>query len=189
MAEVFPVAELRDRYGIGKQAEINRRKHLGIKPFRIEGSYYITEEQLKTLDALDYWLTEQGGKMADFDPNTMVDSLESSGGITRLDSIDSRPIESQEARLIESEEAKPEPEWGPLIELLAEKMQPKESPIQNWRELEEAADKGWLLTTSQVHQLVGAKPKGIQWHRGSFVFSKAGKIGREAAWIVEKLDR
>jgi hypothetical protein len=33
MAALFSLADLRDRYGIGKQAEINRRKHLSIKPY------------------------------------------------------------------------------------------------------------------------------------------------------------
>lgn len=188
MAELFPLANLRDRYRIGKQAEINRRKHLGVKPIKVEGTYYITEEQLKVLDALDHWLVQQGGKMADFDPNLAVDSLESSGQLTRPDTLDSRPMEAQEATLIDGSEVSPagNPEWGPLIELLAEKIQPPQSPLQNWRELEEACEKGWLLTTKQVHELAGAKPKGKQWHRGAFIFTKAGKIGNQLAWLVEK---
>jgi hypothetical protein len=187
MANLFPVADLRDRYSIGKQAELNRRKHLGIKPFKIEGTYYITEQQLKTLDALDHWLTEQGGKMADFDPNTTVDSLESSGGLTRPDSIDSTPTEYQEATLIEKEEPEAiSPDWYGVLKELADNLQPARSPIQNWRELEEACEKGWLLTTKQVQELAGAKPKGSQWQRGSFIFTRAGKIGNQGAWLVEK---
>jgi len=180
MAEIYPVAQLRGRYGIGKQAEINRRKHLGISPKKIEGIYYITEEELNTLDALDQWL-EQGGKMKDFDESQAV---ESSGGLARPDSVDLDQPDYQEATIIESEEQ--QPEWGPLIEMLAEKLQPARSPIQNWRELEEASEKGWLLTTSQVHELAGAKPYGSKWYRGAFIFTKAGKIGREVAWLVEK---
>jgi len=180
MAEVYPVSQLRDRYGIGKQADINRRKHLGIKPTKIEGSYYITENELKTLDALDQWLRD-GGKMKDFDEGQAV---ESSGGLTRPDSVDVTETDYQEATLIENET---EPQWGPLIQMLAEKLQPPRSPIQNWRELEEASEKGWLLTTKQVQELAGAKPKGNQWQRGAFLFTKAGKIGREAAWQVKKV--
>ncbi|MFB6276214.1 MAG: hypothetical protein ABEI32_08725 [Halothece sp.] len=183
MAEFYPVAQLRGRYGIGKQAEINRRKHLGIKPEKIDGISYITEQELNTLDLLDQWLKD-GNKMKDFDKSLAV---ESSGGLTRPDSVDFDQPDYQEATIIESEEDKQQPEWGPLIELLAEKMQPPRSPIQNWRELEEASEKGWLLTTSQVHELAGAKPHGSKWYRGAFVFTKAGKIGREAGWLVEKL--
>jgi len=188
MAELFPVAELRDRYGIGKQAELNRRKHLGIQPFKVEGTYYITGQQLKILDALDDWLTKQGGKMADFDPDKMVDSLESSGRLTRPDSVDSTLTNYQEATLIESEELdQTSSDWYKLLQALAEKLQPARSPIENWRDLEEACEKGWLLTTQQVQELTGAKPKGNQWQRGAFIFTKAGKIGNQVAWLVEKL--
>ena len=188
MAEIFPVARLRDRYGIGKQAELNRRKHLGIKPFKVEGNYYITEQQLKKLDALDHWVSQQGGKMADFDPQTMVDLLESSGVLTKPDTVDSTPTEYQEATIIESEPSKPEPEWDSLIESLAEKIQPARSPLQNWRELEEACQRGWLLTTKQVYELVGSKPEGRTWQRGAFIFTKSGKIGYQTAWSVEKIN-
>ncbi|PSO56894.1 MAG: hypothetical protein BRC35_08265 [Cyanobacteria bacterium QH_10_48_56] len=65
MAELFPVNELRSRYGIGKQADINRRKHLGIKPIKVEGNYYVTKEQLDRLDALHQYLQQNpGAKMS-----------------------------------------------------------------------------------------------------------------------------
>ena len=52
----FPVAELKQRYGIGKQAEINRRKHLGIVPIKVDGVYVIDQDQLSLLDELDLFL-------------------------------------------------------------------------------------------------------------------------------------
>ena len=184
MTQLFPVANLRDRYGIGKQAEINRRKHLNIKPTKVDGTFYVTENQLKLLDALHHWLTKEGRRMADFDPDSMVDSLEPSGGLTKSSSTEATPPDYQEATLIETQELNPE--WGPLIELLAEKLSPARSPIQNWRELEEACEKGWLLTTKQVHELAGSKPHGKEWERGAFIFSRAGKIGNQVAWQVDK---
>lgn len=185
MKELFAVSELRDRYGIKKQAEINRRKHLGIKPVKYEGSYYVTEDQLKLLDSLHDFLAEQGGKMADFDPEKAVDSLDSTTGITRLYSEEATNIDYQEATLIDSSQLNPE--WSQLIEKLAEKLSPARSPLQNWRELEEAFTNGWLLTTKQVHELAGAKPHGTQWQRGSFIFIKTGKIGSQSAWQVKKV--
>lgn len=181
---LYPVANLKERYGIGKQAEINRRKHLGLKATKVEGTYYVTQSQLDLLDSLDRWLTQEGGKMKDFDPSLAV---ESSDKLTRLDSEDSLPVEYQEATLIDRKEEESKSEWSPLIEILAEKLSPAGSPLENWRELEEASEKGWLLTSKQVHQLAGAKPHGSKWQRGSFVFTKAGKIGREVAWLVEKM--
>jgi hypothetical protein len=107
--------------------------------------------------------------------------------ITRPDPVDPTPTNYQEATLIDKEEAESiSPDWYELLNELADK-QPARSPIQNWRELEEACEKGWFLTTKQVQELAGAKPRGNQWRRGAFVFTKAGKIGNQAAWLVEKI--
>jgi hypothetical protein len=61
------------------------------------------------------------------------------------------------------------------------------SPLENYRELEEAIKNKWLLPTSTVVQLVGAKPVGKEWVRGSFRFVRRGKIGQESAWLVERV--
>ena len=185
MKSLYPVSQLRERYGIGKQAEINRRKHLGIKPTKIEGVYYVNQEQLDLLDSLDRYLKETGGKMSDFDPSLAVDSLDSTDGLTTLDPVESTPVKYQEATLIDSKQINSE--WEPLIEILAKKLQPIQSPLKNWRELEEACSNGWLLTTKQVQALAGVKPQGAQWVRGSFLFTKAGKIGNQTAWSVQKV--
>lgn len=124
--------------------------------------------------------------------------IQSMGGMTVMQIMRSEEssVVYQEANLIDDiKEIEPQPNWEDLIGMLADKISPSrlqsmdgvQSPIQNWRELEEASQKGWLLTTKQVHELAGAKPKGQQWQRGAFTFSKAGKIGNQAAWLVEKL--
>lgn len=61
------------------------------------------------------------------------------------------------------------------------------SPLVVYRELEEVADKKWILPTSTVKQLTGVTPTGKGVTRGSFNFVKSGKIGREAAWRVERV--
>ncbi|NEN95023.1 MAG: hypothetical protein F6K50_05620 [Moorea sp. SIO3I7] len=57
-------------------------------------------------------------------------------------------------------------------------------------QLKMAAEEGWLLTTSEVKELIKVKPhirKGEDaYRRGSWVFIKSGKIGRETAWRVIK---
>lgn len=52
-SQLYPVTSLQSRYGIGKQAEINRRNFLEIKATKINGKNYIDENQLKILDRLD----------------------------------------------------------------------------------------------------------------------------------------
>ena len=67
MKDFFPVAELKERYGIGKQADINRRKHLGIVPQKVDGKYVVGEAQLSLLDRLDEFLKgSPKAKMTDF---------------------------------------------------------------------------------------------------------------------------
>ena len=62
--------------------------------------------------------------------------------------------------------------------------------LQALKGLERAAEKGWLLTTEQVQQLLGVKPKvkgsDRTFTRGSFSFVKSGKIGSQTAWKVVK---
>ena len=67
----FPVAELKQRYGIDKQADLNRRKHLDIVPKKVDGVYVIDDSQLSLLDKLDEFLrSAPKAKMADFDSST-----------------------------------------------------------------------------------------------------------------------
>ena len=56
--------------------------------------------------------------------------------------------------------------------------------------LERASEKDWLLTTAEVRQLIGVKPKTSKgekvYQRGCWLFQKAGKIGSQTAWKVSK---
>ena len=59
--------------------------------------------------------------------------------------------------------------------------------LSHWDELEKAAEKGYLISTSEIMGLLGAKPKGKVWERGSFKFAAVAKIGKQTAWKVSKL--
>ncbi len=63
---------------------------------------------------------------------------------------------------------------------------PRRSPLDNLRDLEDAVSYGRLLTTTQIEKLLGVKPRGEQFDRQGFVFTRQGKAGREAQWSVEK---
>ncbi|NEQ86493.1 MAG: hypothetical protein F6K26_42450 [Moorea sp. SIO2I5] len=64
------------------------------------------------------------------------------------------------------------------------------NPIEYMHQLKIAAQEQWLLTTSEVRELIKVKPhtrKGEDtYKRGSWLFVKSGKIGRETAWRVEQ---
>ena len=52
--------------------------------------------------------------------------------------------------------------------------------------LAKAARLGWELPTSQVHLLLGTKPRGASLERYGFTFRASGKHGQEISWRVER---
>ncbi|MGB7413550.1 MAG: hypothetical protein WA902_05015 [Thermosynechococcaceae cyanobacterium] len=62
-------------------------------------------------------------------------------------------------------------------------------PLWYMDALERAAASNWVLSTTEVEELIGVKPhcnaEGL-YQRGQWVFNKAGKIGTQTAWQVSK---
>jgi hypothetical protein len=94
----------------------------------------------------------------------------------------------------------PQPEWEESISALSKalhrigsilksRLQPY-NPLWYMEILERAQAAGWLLTSHEVEQLIGVKPRyGVgsqtfEW--GSWVFEKSGRIGSQIAWKVRK---
>ena len=174
----FPVADLKKRYGIGKQADLNRRKHLGIVPKKLEGVYVIDDDQLRLLDRLNEFLTKTPkAKMSDFD---------SSSGSTGHTILDATLVEeSGSSDLAVPEEVEEEIDLGVLVESIARAITAPNA-IAHWEKLQWLVDNEIIISTAEVQKLVGTKPKGDRWTRGSFVFEKAGKIGTQSGWRVSK---
>ena len=65
------------------------------------------------------------------------------------------------------------------------------NPLAYLSILEQAATAGWMISTDEVAQLIGVQPslkKGKKsFERGNWRFIKAGKIGAQAGWHVEKI--
>jgi hypothetical protein len=74
-----------------------------------------------------------------------------------------------------------------LVGAIISNIQPR-SPLWFHDELEKAAKQGWILSSSEVEALIGVKPKGEIFHRGGWEFVRAGKIGNQGAWKVNKLE-
>lgn len=60
------------------------------------------------------------------------------------------------------------------------------NPILHWEKLQKVVDNQWILSTSEVKELIGIKPRISPFIRGAFKFTKCGKIGNQSAWNVEK---
>ena len=76
-----------------------------------------------------------------------------------------------------------------LEKTLASRLQPS-NPLWYIDVLEKAETANWILTTDEVEHLIGVKPQchhdETSFHRGSWVFIKAGKIGAKTGWRVKK---
>ena len=59
-------------------------------------------------------------------------------------------------------------------------------PLLPNRLLDEAVDKGYILTSKQIKDILGIKPKGSSFTRLGFSFKKIGKDGIYSSWSVER---
>jgi hypothetical protein len=76
-----------------------------------------------------------------------------------------------------------------LETILASRLQAS-NPLWYMEILEKAEASNWILTTDEVEQLIGIKPlchhDETSYQRGSWIFMKAGKIGPQTGWRVQK---
>ena len=64
---------------------------------------------------------------------------------------------------------------------------PPANPLENIRRIQEAHDRQWKLSTSQLAPLLGMKSlSGSEIKRFGFVFTRVGKNGVESAWSISK---
>ena len=183
----FPVKELMGRYSIGRTALYDRFKHANIKPYKEGTRSFISGEQLAELDRLNDHLAA-GGSLSDFVPTEREQDLailpNSSADIQRTVANDNlealviavsmgveRALAEGAAKLNASQSQSPNPLWY-------------------MKELKQAAEENWLLTTAEIRELIGVKPTTRQgsdtYKRGGWLFTKAGKIGNQTAWRVSK---
>lgn len=53
--------------------------------------------------------------------------------------------------------------------------------------LDHVIDKGWELTSKEIFELIGYRPKGEIYQYGSYRFRRVGKAGRSIVWSVFKV--
>ena len=85
--------------------------------------------------------------------------------------------------VVQQEEEEPPTDLVHLVETIAHSISPP-NPIAHWEKLQWLVDNEIIISTAEVQALVGTKPKGEWWTRGSFTFEKAGKLGTQSGWKV-----
>ena len=203
MTTQLSIQELCTRYQIKSRKTLySRLKALEITLTKDErGRAYATSEQIELLDQLEEHLKD-GGTLSNFTPVTQVEVQQIQSQTTQQTTQIPTQVKSLEnkgdAQITELKQhisqhdiqlTTQHSELTTLVQLLAAQIQPV-SPLWYHWELERAEKVGLELTTAEVRELIGVKPvcqKGeTSYRRGCWLFIKAGKIGNQTAWRVEK---
>ena len=188
----FPVSDLPDRYSIGRTALYERMGVLAIKPEKQGNKSYVSGQQLQALDDLDNHV-KRGGVLSDF-----------SGCVQRTFTEQSEQlIVSSPSQLTSSTSSGLPALIEGAVESLVSRLAPLFSTPQplkagmrlaHLRELEEAYEKCWLLSTSEVADLLGlsvntVRGYGNSFEEAGFVFTRSGNRSRgEIAWKIRKVE-
>lgn len=181
--DLIPISQLPSRYGIARSALYTRLKDLQIEPIKEGRKTYVNQEQLQLLDNLQEHIS-RGGVTSDFlqrqgQKDTLISNIDNSSGL-REDS--SGQVFSLQLKALAT-----------MIDAILKRLTPS-SPLSYLRDLEEAYEKGWLLSTSELAMLLKLSPKtiisyGDSFEEAGFIFTRCGKRKRgEIAWKIEKTE-
>ncbi len=178
----FPVSQLPDRYGIKRTALYERLKALSIKPQKQGNKSYLDSDQVEQLDQLHAHI-QRGGVINDFGSESEQLKVEQTNSTGQL-----API-NQSGTLV----ALVEVLTSRLVPAIVSKLTPPTAPLAHLEALEKAYEKDWLLSTSELAQLLGLSPRTIRkygntFNEAGFTFTRAGTRARqETAWRVSKV--
>ena len=189
--DLIPLSQLTSRYGIARSNLYNRLKDLKIESLKQGRKAFITAAQLQLLDGLHSHL-EQGGTTPEF-----IKLIEEHSHNHQLVTTPTAAPEVYDTVAIpqfneSSISFQPSALVG-VIETVIKRLIPiNRSPLTYLRELEEAYQNGWLLSTSEIADLLGLTSKtianyGQEFSDAGFVFARAGiRKGGEIAWSIDK---
>ena len=183
----FPVSDLRDRFNIGRTALYDRLNTLSIKPVKQGTKSYVSGEQLERMDKLDLHL-RSGGCLADFAQPVQQTSGEQTEQLSfpvfqSVSSAQSSAMISVIEGIVQS-----------VFTNFSLKFPQAGMRLSHLRELEEAYEKRWILSTSELADLLGLSPitvrgYGEKFEEAGFIFTRAGSRNRgQVAWVVDKFN-
>jgi len=200
-----PIKDLSQQYGVSKTAFYNRLAALGVEPMKRGTKSYISSQQLELLNELHQYM-HSGGTMADF--------MELHGfSNTQTNGHQHQSKYPNQAQPSETQTSLPHTQFynqtslasangnvtqtTPVVLVTIDALrglmhQPASSePLDYLEKLEKCCEHGWILSTSEVSQLLGLSAKtiaryGESFDDSGFVFQRAGKKRAQLAWQVKK---
>lgn len=187
--DLVPLSQLPSHYGIARSNLYNRIKELKIETVKQGRKAFVTQADLELLDGLHAHL-DKGGTIFGF-----IQLLKKRGHqLTHVPNVD-RSVSYSVDR---ADNIEPTISLNPsalvnVIEVVVKKLVPQSTNRLTYlKELEDAYQNGWLLSTSEVSDLLGLSPKtianyGTEFNDAGFTFARAGtRKGGEIAWSIDK---
>lgn len=167
---LVPIKELWNKYSLGKTQFYKRMGELGVVPQKVGTQSYISPEELQTLDDLHQHILKGG---------TTPGFLAEKNGV----SSETRIVKTGESKLTRRDQIPVELALQ-MFDLLET---PDKDPLAPQRQLQEAADRGWVLGTKQLQEILGIRPREGQFL--GFKVVRCGRSGRgvETGWKVSKI--
>ncbi|MGL5941062.1 MAG: hypothetical protein ACRC2S_11820 [Waterburya sp.] len=186
--DLIPLAQLPSRYGIARSNLYNRIKDLKIESVKQGRKALINAEQLELLDGLHAHL-ERGGTTLGF-----IQLLKKRGyQLTHESTVNSAVSYSEDLNHSEPTISLNPTALVNLIETVVKRIVPQSTRRLTYlEELESAYQNGWLLSTSEVSDLLGLTSKtiasyGQEFSDAGFLFARSGiRKGGEIAWSIDK---
>lgn len=181
----YTIHELAARYGISKGIVNARIKHLKIETELVANRVKVLEVDVNRLDGLDAFLKQsKSHRYNDYiEPTEIIE-------VSRMES-ELAPREKISNEITNQNQVGQINLFDQLATALIEKFKEsatsqKAEVIAELKTLAEVANENWILSTSQVLSLIGIKPRGKIFVRGSFTFTRICKLGAESGWLVSR---
>ena len=186
--DLIPLAQLPSRYGIARSNLYNRLKDLKIESVKQGRKAFVTADGLSLLDGLHAHL-ESGGTTNEF-----RQQLGSNSDLVTTTTAEASVYNSIGAPNYSEPTISLQPSvLVGAIEAVVKRLIPTNRSRLNYlRELSEAYEKGWLLSTSELADLLGLNQKtitnyGQEFNDAGFIFARVGtRKGGEIAWSIDK---
>ena len=188
--DLIPLSQLPSRYGIARSNLYNRLKDLKIESVKQGRKAFVTAAGLQLLDALHAHL-EQGGTTSEF-----IKQQANNHHLVNIPTTYPEVSPSFETEYSSEPTISLHPSAlvGVIETVVKRLIPPSRSRLTYLRELEEAYQNQWLLSTSEVADLLGLSQKtitnyGQEFSDAGFIFERAGiRKGGEIAWSIDKED-
>ncbi|NEQ78246.1 MAG: hypothetical protein F6K23_37815 [Okeania sp. SIO2C9] len=187
------VQELLLRYDLSSRAALyTRLKVLGFELAKDDNDKaFATPEQLVHLDQLHEHI-KAGNKMSTFVRPSQVNVVSAK---TVQSSVHSTEQEKAKKGLLTEQPtvqgANAEVLLESLVGVIINNLNPPKNPLEKNRALKECEQENLLLTTKEIEEIVGRKPRKIQGESyciiGGWKFIAKGKSGNKTLWGVEQL--